>query len=253
MNKIKAVVIDDETSNRRLITKLITQLNGGFEIAGEAKNINAAYDLIIDVKPELVFLDIRMPSGTGFDLLERFNKIDFEVVFISGFDSYALKAFDFNALDYVLKPINPVKFSRTLAKVQMRIEAKVYKSVTLKDILKSYDSKQLIISKIPVHNGNNVVLLNISDIIHIKSEERYTVFKMKTDEKYVSSKELSDFTFILENHPHMVRASKSVFINLNFVSSYSKGMACFLTMADETVIEVPRRKKSEILEFLKGR
>jgi two-component system LytT family response regulator len=250
MNKIKAVVIDDEASNRRLIIKLVSRLNPNFEIMGEANNVISAYDLINKIKPELVFLDIKMPTGSGFDLLGMFDTINFEVVFISGFDSYALKAFEFNALDYVLKPINPVKFSKTLDKVQLKIRGKKIKPEELKDIIKSYDLKQLIISKISIHNGNQVIFLSIEDIIYIKSEEKCTCFKMKTDEKYTSSKELSDFTFILENHPYMVRLNKSTYININFVFSYSKGTICVITMKDGVTIEIPRRKKSEILELL---
>jgi two-component system, LytTR family, response regulator len=250
MNKIKAVVIDDETSNRDLITKLISKLNPNIEVIGEAKNIKMGYELINDTKPELVFLDIRMPGGTGFDLLAMFEEITFEVVFISGFDSYALKAFEYNALDYVLKPINPIKFAKTLTKVQLKIESRSLKPEELKNVLKAYDLKELIISKISIHHGNQVVLLNIEEILYIKSEEKCVIFKMNTGEKYTSSKELVDFEFILENHLYMLRVNKSNYINVNYVSSYSKGTDCYITMRDQSIVEIPRRKKTEILNIL---
>lgn len=250
MKKIKALVIDDEASNRDLITKLISKLNPTIEVIGEAANIKNGFDLIQETKPELVFLDIRMPGGSGFDLLAMFEEIAFEVVFISGFDSYALKAFEYNALDYVLKPINPVKFAKTLTKVQLKIESRSLKPEELKNVLKAYDLKELIISKISIHHGNQVVLLNIEEILYIKSEDKCTVFKINTGEKYTSSKELADFEFILESHLYMVRVSKSTYININFVSSYSKGTDCFITMKDGMVIEIPRRKKGEILNLL---
>jgi len=98
MKNIRAVVIDDEASNRRLIIKLVSKLNYAFEIVGEANNVSSAFELIKNSKPELVFLDIKMPGGTGFILLDMFEEIHFEVVFISGFDFYAVKAFEFNAL-----------------------------------------------------------------------------------------------------------------------------------------------------------
>jgi two-component system LytT family response regulator len=250
MNGIKAIIVDDEASGRRLIANLVSRLNPNFEIVGEAGSISSAFDLITEVKPDLVFLDVKMPGGSGFTLLNMFSEITFEIVFISGFDNYALKAFEFNALDYVLKPVNPVKFAKTLHKVQLRFETAGMGPNEIKNILKSYDVQELIISKISVHNGNNVVLLDIASILYIRSEEGCTLFKMVSEEKYTSSKELSDFDFILENYPYMLRVNKSMYINIKFISSYSKGTNCFLTMKDQTVIEIPRRKKSEILELL---
>lgn len=250
MNKIKAVIIDDEAFNRRLITKLISKLNQNFDIIGEAGSIGSAYDLIIALKPELVFLDIKMPGGSCFTLLNMFDDIKFEIVFISGFDNYALKAFEFNAMDYVLKPIDPIKFAKTLHKVRLKFENSGIRSGEFKQMLNSYDMNELIISKISVHMGNSVILLDIPDIVLITSEDKCTVFKMSTGEKYTSAKDLCDFEFILDNYLYMIRVNKSTYINITFILAYSKGSSCLLTMKDNTVIEIPRRKKSEILDVL---
>lgn len=134
--------------------------------------------------------------------------------------------------------------------MQLRVKNKSTESGDLKEVMKSYDLKELVISKIPIHSGNNVMLINIKDIVYIKSEDTCTLFKTGTSEKYTSSKELSDFEFILENHPYLVRVNKSTYVNLNFVSSYSKGLTCFLTMKDGTEIEIPRRVKSKMLAVL---
>lgn len=247
---IKAVVIDDESSNRSLITKLVLRLNSNFDIVGEAKDAISGYDLIKEVKPQLVFLDIKMASGSGFDLLEMFKEINFEVVFISGFDNYALKAFEFNALDYVLKPINPYKFARTLEKVNSRIVNKFNKPEVLRNVVKSFDVKKSIISRISIHVGNAVIFLDIEDIQVIMSEDGCTFFKTKTGEKYFSSKELSDFSFILEQYSYILRVNRSTYINLKYLNSYTKGTVCHLTLNDGAVIEVSRRKKSEIRAIL---
>lgn len=120
-----------------------------------------------------------MASGSGFDLLEMFKEINFEVVFISGFDNYALKAFEFNALDYVLKPINPYKFARTLEKVNSRIVNKFNKPEVLRNVVKSFDVKKSIISRISIHVGNTVIFLDIEDIQVIMSEDGCTFLKQK--------------------------------------------------------------------------
>lgn len=252
MHKIKAIVVDDEIANRRVIINLVQKLDPLIEIIGEAGSVATAYDLINGLKPDLVFLDIKMPDGTGFELLEKYGKIEFEIVFISGFDSYALKAFDFNALDYVLKPINPKKFETVLDKVRVKIASRDLKPEQFTEIVKSYDPRKTIISKIMIHDGNRVLLLNIEDILSVKSEEQCTRFTMKNNEKFLSSKELSDFSFMLEQYPFMVRVSKSAFINVNYIKHYSKGNICIITMMDETEVEVPRRKKTEILQILSG-
>lgn len=252
MKKIKAVVVDDEVANRRVIISLVAKLNPWIEIVGQAKSISEAHDVISAVKPDLVFLDIKMPDGTGFELLEKYEKINFEVVFVTGFDSYALKAFDFNALDYVLKPINPLKFSKTLSRVHLKIISDGVKGEDLKEIIRSYDYKRSIISRISVHSGNSVVLLNVDDIILIQSEERCLIFKTIKSERFTSSKELSDFAFMLDNYHNMIRVSKSTYVNLNFVTGYSKGEPCILSLSDGSTLEIPRRKKGEILEKLKS-
>lgn len=252
MKKITTVIIEDEAGNRRLIRNLIENFGANLNIVGEADGVLAAYELINSVKPELVFLDIKMPDGSGFDLLEKFGHIDFEVVFITGFDSYAVKAFEFNALDYILKPVNPVKFARLLSKINNRLSEQKKLSSELKTLIHSYDLKAMTISKIPVHMAGNVVLLNIRDIIYLKSDQQCTIFVVAQG-KYVSSKELADFEFILESHPYMVRISKNIFINIDFIQSYTKGPNCYITMSDQSILEVSRRKKSVILTLLTNR
>ena len=250
MKKIKAVVIDDEASNRGLVIKLISELNPNFEILGEADGVKSGIELINRVQPEIIFLDIKMPDGSGFSLLEYFDELSFGVVFITGFDSYALKAFEFNALDYIIKPIDPEKFVRTLGKIQGIIEKRGLRTEDLKSILQTYDSKQLIITRIPIHAKNRVVFLNTEEIIYVMAEDGCTVFKTTANEKHYSSKQLSDFEFILEGLPQLARVNRSSFVNLNYVKGYTKGAPCFLLLKDDSTIEISRRKKSEILALL---
>jgi two-component system, LytTR family, response regulator len=121
MNRINAVVIDDEFFNRGLITLLINRLNPDFNIVGEAEGIREGLRLIEKTRPDVVFLDIKMPDGSGFDLLDQVPGFTFEVVFITGFDDYTIEAFEKKALDYVLKPIDLDKFKITLDKVHEKI------------------------------------------------------------------------------------------------------------------------------------
>src|SRR6187402_1201135 len=122
MSEIRAIIVEDEFLNRKLIKTLVGKINPSFSIVGEAKNIEEGLILITTLKPHVVFLDIKMPDGSGFDLLRINGKCDFEVVFITGFDEYALQAFEFNAIDYILKPIDSEKLTRALERVKTRID-----------------------------------------------------------------------------------------------------------------------------------
>ncbi len=250
MNKIKAVVIDDEFAARRIAMQYISELNPAFEIVGEAENIRSGFDLINEQKPGVVFLDIRMPDGSGFDLLNKFETIFFEVVFISGFDSYALKAFEYNALDYVLKPIDSEKFVKTLAKVESKITLNSESGLNIKSTLESYDLEKMVISKIQIHSGNKVVLLPLNSLLFVRSEDGSSQFKNSAGEIYHSAKQLSDFDFIFESYTFLLKINKGTYINTNYIKSYTKGLSCKITLTDDSVFEVSRRKKSEILELL---
>ncbi len=248
--KIRSIIVDDESANRGLIKKLIGELHPNFNVVGEASNIDEAFELIKKEQPGLVFLDIKMPGGTGFELLERFHSINFEVVFITGFDSYALKAFEFSALDYILKPINPVKFAKALTKIYDRVYANQNGKDGFKRALETFDHKKNIISRLAVHSGSKVIFLNIQDIVFVQSEQRCVNFKTADGINYTSAKDLADFSFILEKYDFMMRISKSVYVNLNYVTGYTKGEPCFLLLKNDLTVEVPRRKKSEILSLI---
>lgn len=247
---IRTVIIDDEYLNRDLISKLIHKLNEKFDIIGTAENIDDGFNLIAKHNPDLIFLDIKMPGGNGFELLKRFKNPKFEVVFITGFDEYALQAFDFNALDYVLKPIDTFKLSNTLDKVYNRISNKSSLTSQLKEILRNYDGESYIISKIPIHHGDKVELIDITDIITIEADKGYTVFNTVNSCEFISSKQFSTFEFIVEKHRYFVKINKGLYINTKFIKNYSKGETCFITLKNDKFFEVSRRKKTKILSLL---
>lgn len=247
---IHCIIIDDESFNRELIRDFITRLNPAYQIIGEADNIDSGYEIIRRLKPDLVFLDIKMPGGSGFELLERFDGNEFEVVFVTGFDEYAIKAFEFNAMDYVLKPIDQSKFKHTLQQVKNRFDNKLSNVHNLKDIIRIYNRKDAVITKIPVHRGHEVVLLDVDSLMYVEAEDGYTNFVTRDEERYTSSRKLSEFEFILDAYPYFVQINKGIYIHLRFVKSYSKGEVCIIKLMNDAAFEVSRRKKTEILAML---
>lgn len=250
MSKIKTLIIDDERLNRELISKLVLKTNSNFTICGNAENIDEAFELINSLLPHLILLDIKMPGGSGFELLQKFKNPEFEVIFITGYDEYAIKAFEYNALDYILKPIDSSKLENSLNRVYKRINLKLSLKQNLSEIINSYNIDYSRINKIPIHINNIVQLINIDTIIYIKSEDGCTVFKTIENEKHISSKQTNNFDFILDNNSNFCKINRSVYINIQFIKKYSKGQTCEITLNDGTSFEVSRRKKTEILDLL---
>ena len=250
MSEIRAIIVEDEFLNRSLIKTLVGKINPSFNVVGEAKNVDEGLILINTLKPDVVFLDIQMPGGSGFDLLRINGRCEFEVVFITGFDEYALQAFEFNAIDYILKPIDSEKLTRALGRVKARIDNNISNVDSLKRIMKSYHSKDAAITKIPVHHNNSVVLLDLDELMYIKSDDGCTLFFTFEAKPYKSSKKLADYEFIIQRFPNFVRINRGTFINSNAIKSYTKGARCSIVLKNDASFEISRRRKSEILNAL---
>jgi two-component system, LytTR family, response regulator len=250
MLQITSVIIDDETYNRDLIANFVVTTNPNFTIIGSADGVDTGYTLIKELQPDLVFLDIKMIDGSGFDLLNKFENPTFEVVFVTGFDDYAIKAFEYNALNYILKPIDTSKLKKVLEQVEIDItKNKLFKNAQTDDlhelILKTHD-----LGKISIHVNDKVVLLSITDITSVESQDRVTVFFDKKNNKYLSSKKIVDYDAVFEKLPHFIRIHKSTYINSDYIYNYTKGDICIITLLNGKNFEVSRRKKSEILRIL---
>lgn len=220
MNKIKAVVIDDEYFNRGLISMLITRLNQAFIISGEAESVSEGFKIINELRPDVVFLDIKMPDGSGFEILEKFESIYFEVVFITGFDDYTMEAFEHNALDYVLKPVDLDKFKDTLEKVQQRIFNKN----------QGFRKVSTLITKIPVHVEEEVILLDLKEVQFIVSESSSLIFCDGSGRKYTEDLQFEDLEFMLNRSEYLLRVNSHTFINLDFVEAYQEEDTIILLM-----------------------
>lgn len=250
MSTITAIVIDDEDHNRSLLKTLLKKHCSSIEVICEATNADDAFEKINTKKPQLVFLDIRMPGKSGFDLLKQFTEIDFEVIFISAFDEYAITAFDFNALGYILKPID----YRKLVKSVERSVSKIVHNQLNSNILhftKTISDKNDLINKISVHHNDKVVFVNISEIVSIEAHGNICELKLLDNKNYYSSKELKLFEAMLENLGNFIRISRSSIINVDYINSYSKGDICSIELSNGTIYEVSRRKKAEVLSKIR--
>jgi two-component system LytT family response regulator len=247
---IRAIIIDDEVANRNVLRTLLAKHCPHVKVVDEADNAGTAYLAINKHKPDLLFLDVRMPVKNGFDLLRMYDKIDFEIIFISAFNEYAISAFEFNALDYILKPIDFIKLVKAVAKATDKISNK-QKDESLLHFIKTLDEQNELISKFTVHHNDKVVFVNISDIVLIESKTDFCTIHLKNGCKYNSSKDLKMFDDVLRQTNHFIRVNKSVLINIDAISGYTKGEPCIIELKNGSSFEISRRKKTEVISQLK--
>ena len=182
-------------STRGNLDGLLTEYCPSIQIAGSASNVEDAIRKIEEVKPEVVFLDIKMPGSYGFNLLELVDKIDFEVIFVTAYDNYAIKAIKFSALDYILKPINPDELKAAILKLNAKIE-KDQKINQLKVLLDNL-SKEGVYEKIGVNSDGRLEFLTLRTIVTLQGESNYTRIFLEGDRSILVSKTLVEFEDLL--------------------------------------------------------
>jgi two-component system LytT family response regulator len=249
-DKITAIIVDDEKSNREVLTNLLKSFFADVELLGEAAGVEEAYKLIIAKKPQLVFLDIQMPRQSGFNLLKKFEELPFEVIFVTSYDQYAINAIKFSALDYLLKPVEVKDLQSAIAKAKKSILLKIGQQAQMISLVRSIDPASKT-KKIAVHAGEAVKLLDETDIIFIESDGRYCTIHTVSGTRYTTPKYLKDFEEYLGSDTDLIRIHKSFMINAQHIKSYSKGEPCMIEMSNGKTFEVARRKKVEMLERVK--
>jgi two-component system LytT family response regulator len=243
-----AIIVDDEAPSRSVLKKLLLKFCPSVEITGEADNAKEAYGLICKLKPDVVFLDLQMPGGNGFSLLKKFKEIDFEVIFVTSYDKYAIEAIKLSALHYLLKPIEV----EDLKEAVNRLEKKMYaKEINEQTIANAVRNSEEIEKKLTVHIQDYVVFLSLNDITHLEASVNYTFIYMKDGAKYTSSTNIGEYEKILNGHLQFYRISKSCIVNVNSIKEYTKGEVCLLNLENSHSYEVSRRRKQELIELLK--
>jgi two-component system LytT family response regulator len=250
MKKIKCIIIDDEAANLNVLKNMLTKHCPSISIAGFARSADEGYRLISETEPNIVFLDIKMPGKSGFDLLLMFKEIRFSVIFVSGFDQYAIQAFEFNALDYILKPIDHMKLIRAVNKVEKAIENKDANNVI--HFIHNLDEKNQLLKSIPLHRQDKVHMVDIDDICYVHALRGYSEIVTTDNQRFLSAKVLSDYEDLLSPFTNFLRVNKSMLINIRYIRDYSKGSTCFINIKNgDSEIEVSRRKKTDIIQYLK--
>ncbi len=240
---IRSVIIDDEPESRTAVYNILTNYCKDVKILGEASDVASGIKTIKGHQPDVVFLDIQMPDGSGFNLLESFTDIKFHVVFITSFDRYAIKAIKFSAIDYLLKPIDPGQLIDAVDKVRNLLPVKAQLPERVSTLL---DNKQKI-TRIALPTTSGYSFVKIRDIVRCEADNNYTNFFINEGGKFLVTRTLKEYENLLKDDS-FVRVHQSHLINLDFVARYIKGEGGTVIMEDGSEVEVSRRQKERFLK-----
>ncbi len=249
MKTLKTIIVEDEEASRETLRNYLNKYCDGIEIIAECPNINEGQKAIESLSPDLVFLDVEMPFGNAFDLLERLEEINFETVFVTAYSQYALKALNYSASYYILKPIDIDELEAAVAKVRENIDNKnaqdqsLQTKVLLENIKMSQNQNKKVV--LPVLDGFEVVEVN--DIIRCEANDNFTDFHLKDGSKKVICRTLKFYEDVLQDSG-FIRVHRSHLINMDYVKSYKKGKGGVVVMSDGSHVDVSATKKQNFLD-----
>lgn len=245
---IKAIIVDDELGARESLSKMLEKNCKQIEVVAKVDSMLSAFEAITNKEPDLVFLDIEMPNGNAFDLLEKFKNINFNIIFTTAYDHYAIKAIKFSAIDYILKPIDPEELVNAVKRFEAQRGQKATLDKQYKTLLSNVRPENKL-KKVGIPDGDGLVFINLSDIIRCDSDGNYTFFILTSGKKIIASRTLGEYEQMFADD-NFFRIHRSHLINLEHVKKYIKGEGGYVVMTDNSQVEVSRRNKTDFLEKL---
>lgn len=249
MTTYDAIIVDDEKSAREILSGLILRYCPQIRIVEKCKGLVEAVEVIKKHKPALVFLDIEMPNYAGYEIVSFFDEIDFEIIFVTAYDQYAIKAFEVSAVDYLLKPV-------TIERLKQSVERFAEKQ-KLTNSHKSYSAlKDNIngpsLTKIIIPHAGSQKIISISTILCFEAKEAYTTIHLLNGERYMVSKNLKHFENLLDENSSFFRSHKSWLVNINRVKTYSKSQLT-ITLETELICKLSKYKKPDFENLFTNR
>lgn len=244
----KALVIDDENRTRELIVKMINSFGLNIEAKQGGDNVQSGITSIEEEQPELVFLDIQMPDGTGFDVLKGVKYRNFEVIFITAHEEFAIKAIKFSALDYILKPIDQSEL--------MAAAEKAIKTINEKKEESQFEALQHNINpnlkrRLVLKTQESVHVVELENIIRCEADRNYTSFFLNSGKKILVSKTLKEYETLLTGY-NFLRVQQSHLINLDYVDRYDKGDGGSVVMKDGSEVPLSPAKREIFFKILEN-
>ncbi len=244
----RILIIDDEHAVRSVTGGIISKYVPGTEIVGEAESVSSGLKAIHELNPDIVLLDIRMSDGTGFELLNKLDHISFKVIFITAYEEYAVQAFKYSAIDYILKPIDPEELIIALAKGREILQQEMIQRL---NILHENLDPENHLKKILVKTSNNIYLVKTDELVCCESDQSYSRIHLVDGKMIMVSRSLKDFEDML--HPAgFFRIHKSYLINLQLIDHFEKADGGFVVMCNGMKVPVASRKRDQFLQVLEN-
>ncbi|NLL27503.1 MAG: response regulator [Bacteroidales bacterium] len=242
---VRAIIIDDEESARTTLKALLLRYVPDVQVVAEAYNVESGVNAIKQHTPDLIFLDIQMPDGSGFRLLELIPDIDFNVIFTTAYDQYALKAIKANALDYLLKPIVPEDLKNAVEKHKNNVSSGS-NSFILKNLLENISNES---KKIALHTFEGIHVVQMADIIRCQSDDCYTNIFLNDGKQVMVSKTLKEIEESLSANM-FIRTHKSHLVNMDYIKTVIRQDGGYIIMKDGSEIPISRRKKEAVMKII---
>ncbi len=245
---LKAIIVEDEQHCVDRLLDLLKPHQSEIEVIGVYMEYSEALSALKEEKPDFIFLDVQLASRTGFELLRELRPISFEVVFTTAHEEYAIEAFDFSALDYLLKPIDPADLERSITKLQKTLSSDIGKK--METLFHNLQREQKTNKRIAIPTTKGLTFVSITDIVRCQADTNYTHIHISDGGRLTVAKTLKQFEQLLGDYGFF-RVHNSHLINLAFIKKYNKGKLGTVEMDDGSEIEVSIRRKDPFLKRLK--
>jgi two-component system LytT family response regulator len=242
---MKAVIIDDENDSRIILANYLTKYCPNVEVCGFGDSVTTGLEAIRKHQPDVIFLDIEMPYGNGFDLLDKIEKINFETVFVTAFNNYAIQALNQSAAYYLLKPIDIDELVKAVEKIRKERSEENY--IEHAKVL-AENKKEGGIQKIMLPTMEGFEIVDIHTILYCEAADNFTKFYFEEGSPLLICRTLKYFEDVLKNH-RFLRIHRSYLINPDFVTRYSKGKGGYVTMKNDQELEISPNRKKEFLDL----
>ena len=247
---IRTVVIEDEQHSRKMLMEMLHEHCRQINVVAEADSVTTGLAIIAEQRPQLVFLDIELQSETSFEILEKLPEINFELVFTTAFDHYALKAIKFCAIDYLLKPIDLNELRIAVSKADKRLNRE-YLNKNLEVLLNNIKSSSQNNHRIALSTLEGLLFVNVNDIIYCESSGPYTKFIFNHGDKIITSKHLKEYEDLLTGYD-FYRIHKSYLVNLQEIRKYIRGDGGHIVMSNDATLPVSKQRKEGFLNIYSG-
>ena len=248
MNKLRAIIVEDEFHSREALKNMLREYCPDLDVVGLAANIDEGLTMLNLAHPELVFLDIEMPNESGFDLLTRAEKLNFEVIFTTAYRHYALKAIKFSAIDYLLKPIDLEELQQAVDKV-IRKRRDAWYNRKIENLLNNIHNENVKQHSITLSTSEGYEFIKVSQIIYCEANGAYTKFCLKDRKPLIVSKHLKEYENLLNDH-HFMRVHQSYLVNLSEVEKYIRSDGGYIVMKNGDRVNISNKKREKFIKTM---